>query len=104
MSLLDNHGFREPESVVNAKSDYRKASDSAYAFVDENVKQQTETYTKRSDLYRAYTRWCEDSGLMALSSRRFNARVAEILHIESVQERMVGWVWQDIEIDPDQSV
>jgi len=101
--LMDNNGFTEPESVIEAKDDYRKASDSAYLFLDENAITGPDKYVKKADIYEKYKEWCEKTGLMNLSNTRFNARLNDSLNVEDTQKSGVGKIWRGIELINDKN-
>jgi len=94
--LIDNNGFTEPKSVLEAKNHYRKASDSAYSFLVESITPEPEKYIKKARVYERYSEWCGDSGVRALSRQRFNARLQEIYGIKPENKKGVGKIWPGI--------
>ena len=75
--LLDNNGFTIPNSVARAKEEYRKASDSAWAFLNEHTVSGSEKWVKKQDLYDSYKSCCEANNLKPLSQGRFNTKAVD---------------------------
>ncbi len=78
LRLVDNNGFTETESTASAKDEYRKGSDSAWAFLSENIVQDADAWVKKTDLYGKYKNWCDGSGLRPLSPTKLNRKVKDV--------------------------
>jgi len=96
VGLADNNGFTEPKTVIETKDDYRRASDSAYAFLSENTVAGPEKYVKKANIYEKYKEWCEKVGLLKLSNTKFNSRLKESFTVQDTLKRDVGKIWQGI--------
>jgi len=96
--LVDNNGFTEPKTASEAKDDYRKASDSAYLFLNENAITGPDKYVKKAVIYDAYKNWCDKAGLRNLSNTRFNARLKDSFDVEDTQKAGIGKIWDGMEL------
>lgn len=72
-----NEGFKTPDAVKAATSEYRDASDAVGTFLAECCGLQSHMTASAGELYRAYTTWCEETGERARSQREFGMRLAE---------------------------
>jgi len=70
-------GLGEPDKVVAATEGYRVEMDALAAFIDEDCIVRPDTWCKFSDLYAAYTRWCEESNEHPEKKRRFADSLTE---------------------------
>ncbi|MEI7564029.1 MAG: primase-like DNA-binding domain-containing protein, partial [bacterium] len=61
LKLFREEGAIPPKTVQEATSEYRAASDKIGNFISERLRK-TETNSKASDIYYAYSSWCADNG------------------------------------------
>ncbi|PKD43694.1 DNA primase family protein [Rhodohalobacter barkolensis] len=74
--LLEQKGFTECEEVNQQVENYRKESDSVLSFIDQRgYKSSKVSYTRLSELYQGYKRFCEQDGYRACSNRKFSTRL-----------------------------
>ncbi|MGL1576701.1 primase-like DNA-binding domain-containing protein, partial [Vibrio parahaemolyticus] len=62
-------GLRPPARVVEATDEYRSEQDTIGGFLDERCEIAPSATVVSSELYVAYSRWCEENGLRAMSHR-----------------------------------
>lgn len=67
-----NHGLKEPESVKEAISSFKRSSDSVGSFIEDKVLRQYGKKIKSSELYRKYSRYCFDNDFDTLGSKSFS--------------------------------
>jgi putative DNA primase/helicase len=95
--LFDDGEFIQSESLAQAKEEYRRASDSAYAFLVENCEAGSDYSIGKSDLYEEYRGYCKDAGLQPLSRTRFNRRLKESFTVRDwLNDRR--WHWKGIDL------
>lgn len=70
-------GLTEPEAVRVATSDYQAEMDVLGAFLSESCVELEVASVSASQLYHAYTEWCDESGERALSQRRLGMALSE---------------------------
>ena len=70
-------GLIAPEAVKTATESYRQQMDAMAGFIDECCVVQKNAKVKATDLYIAYTNWCEQSGEYSESQRKFGMRLSE---------------------------
>ena len=71
-------GFSECLSVMEAGEQYRKQCDSTYEFINERLEPSTESNLGKAEVYKAYTEWCQESGIrFPASQTAFNKRLKE---------------------------
>ena len=74
--LLKQKGFTECEEVNQQIEKYRTETDSVLSFIDQRgYKSSTASYTRLSELYQSYKRYCEQDGYKACSNRKFSSRL-----------------------------
>ena len=64
-------GLRPPAQVLNATREYRDEEDRIAAFLDERCELGPEFTTSSTDLYRAYTQWCDLNTMRPIGWRTF---------------------------------
>lgn len=74
--------FLIPAAVEEATEQYRLTNDVTYQFIQECCKER-EGRTQSSILYRAYTKWCRESGHRPLSSTLFGPDVQRLGFIKT---------------------
>ena len=61
LKKFKSEGATLPEAIINANAEYRSNSDKVGNFITECL-ERTENNTKASNIYKRYSRWCEDNG------------------------------------------
>lgn len=77
-----NFKLRAPSSVYEASTAYRNEQDRAKQFVAERCIVDPHSWSAFSGpfgLYPEYTRWCKDSGFVALTITRFNGELQRVV-------------------------
>jgi putative DNA primase/helicase len=70
-------GLAEPETVARELRDYRAASDTVGTFIDECCEQGGRGWkTPTKELYSAYSEWCDESGLEAVTAATFGRNMS----------------------------
>ncbi|MCA9726035.1 MAG: bifunctional DNA primase/polymerase [Candidatus Eisenbacteria bacterium] len=76
-SLWLEKGLEAPEKVSAATGEYRREMDNIADFLDEcTIDDDRATVSSRA-IYRAYTKWCEESGERALSQKKLGEALRE---------------------------
>jgi putative DNA primase/helicase len=70
-------GLGEPEEVKAATTSYRADMDILAGFIEDRCVVEPDAWAKFSDLYGAYTGWCDEVGEKAETKRRFGTRLKE---------------------------
>lgn len=70
-------GLGEPAEVTNATAGYRQEMDVFEGFLADECFRLPHVQVKASDLYDAYTRWCQTNDVEALSKRTFGLRLSD---------------------------
>lgn len=98
----DNGCFSEPAAVRAAMAEYQSQNDSVVAWVAECVEVgDTGMNPASSYLYQSYTKWCNGSGMRAVSSTRFSDRLSVALGGLRPVRRNTGMVWPGIVVAAD---
>ncbi len=80
--LIRTEGLKIPESVKEAIEEYRKESDKVARFTEECLEQRDGFEVRTSEVYKAYTHWCDDNGCRAESAAKFNQALKSFATIE----------------------
>ncbi len=70
-------GLADPDTVRDATADYRAEMDMLGTFLDDACIADPDARVQASDLYTAYTRWCDDNGERAVTQRRLGQALTE---------------------------
>jgi len=74
--LMERQRFAETESAVEAKQEFRRASDPVTSWIEERCHVDPALGSiKRTTMYENYKGWASANGHQALSARKFNGRV-----------------------------
>lgn len=75
--LKETGGFTETSVQKHLMARWKTHTDSVAEFIADRliISQNANSFIKRSDLYIAYTRWCEENGRKALSKQKFIERM-----------------------------
>jgi P4 family phage/plasmid primase-like protien len=73
--LMERGHIAKPASVVAAGAAYKEKLDTAVGFVTESCLLRSDAWIRRPELYKAYRRWCTDSGRQAVSAESFNTKL-----------------------------
>lgn len=72
-----DNGLPLPEAVQRATQEYRSDMDMLAAFMSDCCVVRADAVVKASDLYKAYTTWCEENGERAVTQRRLGQQLTE---------------------------
>ena len=93
--------FTQSKAMRSAKSEYQAENDSVRAFTDLKIERTGEDKPKfaipKKKLYKQYRRYCEDSGLMSVSRRKFSRRMSELGFEDAKRRRHCRSVIDQIE-------
>jgi putative DNA primase/helicase len=92
------HGLGEPEEVRTATAAYREESDVLATFLAECCEIEAEAWTRASELYRAYGRWCDESGERPESQRSFGMQLSERGFCRDRDRRSGLGIWRGIRL------
>ena len=81
--LLDHGSLIESPSMKTAKARFNALSDPTRQFLNESVELSPDVHILRSDLYRAYKRWCAFNKTRPVSAQAFYQIVKETLGIHT---------------------
>ena len=84
-------GLAPPEIVQAATAEYRTEQDMLGAFIDECCVVRPEITAPSSDLYEAYTNWCENNGEMTQTQHRFGRQLRERGLQNERTRRHIAW-------------
>lgn len=70
-------GLQEPGIVTQATNSYREEMDTIGSFISDCCVLMPDAKVQSGILYKAYQKWCEDSGETCVSSRQFGRRLPE---------------------------
>lgn len=74
--VLEQKGFTECEEVQAQVDAYRTETDTVLSFINQReYKESSVSYTRLSELYQSYKRFCEQDGYYACSNRKFSNRL-----------------------------
>lgn len=71
-------GLRPPKSVIRASERYRAETDLALEFATEECKLDPDARVPAAELYRAFRKWCGESGERAVGRNDFYRRIERI--------------------------
>lgn len=75
----ENGGLRPPQRVLNATKAYQQESDVVALFVESACDRVDDrTFTMTSNLYVAYIRWCQNSGLEPIANSMFGKELQRL--------------------------
>jgi len=84
-ALREQGKFSEPEDEQKSKSELYRLNNPVVAFVEDVVGNGGEHWTarlKRTEVYEAYNKWCQETNTRPLSSRAFWPRLREVFPME----------------------
>jgi putative DNA primase/helicase len=94
-----SQGLGRCAAVESATGEYKVDSDLLTSFIDECCVLSPEAQISSSDLYRAYTAWCDGNGIRAkCSNKTFTERLQKRGGLERVKTRAAN-VWVGIELN-----
>ncbi len=70
-------GLRPPAEVLNATEDYRQEMDSIESFINENCIVVPFAKISASELYEAYSKYCQENGELVHSQKKFGGTLTE---------------------------
>ena len=82
LRLLETEGFKEPQAVRDATSEYEHESDKIALFMEECLQEEKGALCRTSAVYEAYTRWCEGNGFYAENMRNFRSMLTGYGRVE----------------------
>jgi len=71
-SLLQKEGLTQPQSVIDATTEYFHDNDKMQLFADDCLEYTGSTDVKTAEVYTAYREWCCNSGCYPENQRNFN--------------------------------
>ena len=71
---LQTEGFVLPDSTQKTLEQYKLNSNNVMAFIKDNLFESKNSMEKASDLYKKYTEWCEQEGLMKQAQKNFKEK------------------------------
>lgn len=77
--LIARGRFDDPPSVFLAAMDYRTTLDTVAGFIEERCQIDVMQRVDKSEFYRTYKEWCQDSGRYPVGAQRFNIRVTNLV-------------------------
>jgi len=69
--LLKRHGFDEPTTIDERRTQYRRLSDPIASFAEDRIIEDPDEWETKSDVYRAFTQYCKTGGFVAPSDSVF---------------------------------
>jgi putative DNA primase/helicase len=88
-------GFDEPTAVVDATANYRAESDHVGTFLEERCLVGPNWRVRSSELYSAWTRWCDRAEVDAGSNKAFT-QALELHGFERDPHKRAGTFWRGI--------
>jgi putative DNA primase/helicase len=89
-------GLGKPKAVSDATKEYRSEQDVLGIFIAERCTLGAEVRESASNLYAAYSSWCDQSGERAVSKRNFGLMLAERPGLRAIQNN--GRFWGGIKL------
>jgi P4 family phage/plasmid primase-like protien len=90
--------FTHAEAIADAEREFRRHADPVRGFLAEQVIADRDAWISRASLHAAFKEWATESGLGALSARRFTQKVREVhveifgyAHVEAIRQGDRGW-------------
>ena len=101
--LFEDGEFSDPHSIIVAKEEYKRSSDSAYAFLREETVTGPDYAIPKTELYDGYKWWAQESGLQPVSRTKFNKKLKGTFSVEDwlTRERDLKkktWHWKGIKL------
>lgn len=85
---LNEEGFIMPQSTKETIEQYRYNSNNVLLFVKEQLYESPGTWETMSDIFKAYTSWCEENGYNQMAKKTFKERLNRCgAYIEDKQAR-----------------
>lgn len=73
--LWQREGLKQPKAVLDMVRKYRREMDVISAFVDDRCEVREGQYERSSDLYAAYSKWCEANNEYKMSNTKFSVEL-----------------------------
>lgn len=73
--LWQKEGLKQPRAVLDMVREYRREMDVISAFVDDRCELGEGCYERSSDLYAAYSKWCEANNEYKMSNTKFSVEL-----------------------------
>ena len=90
--LLENGTFTASKTTEQTKIQFKRASDTALAFLDEQTEPFPNSYVTRAELYDHYKAYCETYGIIVDDERAFTAKLRQRPQVRSGKKRIEGKV------------
>ena len=78
LRLKDQGRFTESQTVTDAVDDYRRESNPARTFLQENYHANPTGWTPAEDVYSEYRQWCETNGYRPLAAATFGKEIRRV--------------------------
>ena len=83
-TVLSSRAITQSATMAVAKEEFDLVSDSTRTFLDERVQECSfDEHVDRTELYGAYTSWCDVHRFSPVSARRFYSSVWDVFRIET---------------------
>jgi putative DNA primase/helicase len=83
--VLDTGNISESEQMIRDRKNFLKSINPVSYFFDEQIDFEPTAMIEKTDLYKAYASWCDESGVRKLSKIRFYAQV--LCDYQTVEEK-----------------
>jgi len=75
--LWQQEGLEQPQELVRVKNEYRIGQDAVGLFLDECCIGDSKAKIRATELYKAFSLWCQNNGEYEISQRLFGGRLRE---------------------------
>ncbi len=94
-------GLKPPEEVRQATREYRAEMDVLAAFVADCCERGSDEKAYAGELWKAWQRWCEETGEHSGTQKRFGGRLSERGFLNHRDSRTGRKVWSGVSLRPD---
>ena len=75
---LKEEGWKQPKQTQQTIEKYRYVSNNILLFEKECLNKSAENYIKVSEVYLAYSKWCDENGYNTLSKKNFKEKMEQL--------------------------
>lgn len=93
--LWQREGLQMPRAVLNMCKEYRREMDVISAFIEDRCEERSGAYAQSTELYLAYTAWCDANNEYKMSNTKFGIEMAKRFEKKHTRD---GWFYIGIKL------
>ena len=105
MERIETKGLTVTNKVEEIMEEWKKRSNSVYAFVKTCTERDPHSIIPKDDVYSTYTLFCDNHDLNALPKNKFSQELQRLVPIRETRKKIAGKItrcWQGIKLKCDE--